>query len=144
MVINTRFVCLFTAMIALMLSLIAEEPGVAAAPSSHPEKAMGSGKPVKVFILAGQSNMDGQANVSTIDFLGEDKEHGALLKIFKPDGKSFITRDDVWIANAGVYAKLQTGFGGRKNYDKLGQQHWAGICFWLIHGRGVEGTSVTD
>ena len=31
-------------------------------------------KPVQVFILAGQSNMDGQANVKTIDFLVEDKE----------------------------------------------------------------------
>ena len=30
--------------------------------------------PVKVFILAGQSNMDGQAAVRTIDFLGEDKD----------------------------------------------------------------------
>ena len=27
---------------------------------------------LKVFILAGQSNMDGQAHVCTIDFLGED------------------------------------------------------------------------
>jgi hypothetical protein len=57
-----------------------------------------SGKgPLKVFILAGQSNMDGNANVSTIDFLGEDMEHGALLKKFKPDGKTLVTRDDVWV-----------------------------------------------
>lgn len=76
--------------------------------------------PLKVFILAGQSNMDGQANVSTIDFLGEDKKYGHLLKVFKPDGKNLVTRDDVWVANAGVYAKLQTGFGGRKNYDQFG------------------------
>lgn len=47
--------------------------------------------PLKVFILAGQSNMDGQANVKTIDFLGEDKEHGALLKTFKPNGKTMVT-----------------------------------------------------
>jgi alpha-galactosidase len=78
--------------------------------------------PLKVFILAGQSNMDGQADKRTIDFLGEDKDpaRAALLKLFKPDGKNFMTRDDVWVANAGVYDNLQTGFGGRKNYDKLG------------------------
>jgi alpha-galactosidase len=76
--------------------------------------------PVKVFILAGQSNMDGQAHVRTIDFLGEDKENGHLLKTFKPDGMNLVTRDDVWVANAGVYDKLQPGFGGRRNYDKLG------------------------
>jgi hypothetical protein len=51
-------------------------------------------KPLKVFILAGQSNMDGQAHVSTIDFLGEDpdKERAALLKKFKPDGKTLVKR----------------------------------------------------
>ena len=81
-------------------------------------------KPVKVFILAGQSNMDGQADIRTIDFLGEDKDpaRAALLKTFKPDGKNFVTRDDVWVANGGVYDKLQTGFGGRKDYDKLGSK----------------------
>ncbi|MCE9553960.1 MAG: sialate O-acetylesterase [Planctomycetes bacterium] len=76
--------------------------------------------PLKVFILAGQSNMDGQAQARTIDFLGEDKQFGRLLKVFKPDGTNYVTRDDVWVANAGVYDKLQIGFGGRKNYDKLG------------------------
>lgn len=78
--------------------------------------------PLKVFILAGQSNMDGQANINTIDFLGEDPDpaRAALLKTFKPNGKTFVTRDDVWVANAGVHDKLQTGFGGRKDYDKLG------------------------
>jgi len=59
--------------------------------------------PVKVFILAGQSNMDGQASVATIDFLGEDKENGYLLKTFKPDGKTLVTRDDVWVAHRAVY-----------------------------------------
>lgn len=79
-------------------------------------------KPVKVFIMAGQSNMDGQADKRTIDFLGEDKDpaRAALLKVFKPDGKNLITRDDVWCASGGAYDKLQPGFGGRKNYDKLG------------------------
>jgi hypothetical protein len=53
-------------------------------PAAQPKKG-----PVRVFILAGQSNMDGQANVSTIDFLDEDpaQARAALLKKFKPDGK---------------------------------------------------------
>ena len=29
-------------------------------------------KPLKVFILAGQSNMEGPANVSTFDYIGDD------------------------------------------------------------------------
>jgi len=77
-------------------------------------------KPLKVFILAGQSNMDGNANISTIDFLGEDKEHGALLKKFKPDGKTLVTREDVWVAHRGVYGNLAPGYGARKSDDTLG------------------------
>ena len=46
---------------------------------SESSPAGSSGKrPLKVFLLAGQSNMDGNANVSTIDFIGEDQEHGAF------------------------------------------------------------------
>ena len=50
--------------------------------------AIAEAEPLKVFILAGQSNMDGQAHIRTIDFLGEDKDpaHATLLKTFKPDG----------------------------------------------------------
>ena len=79
-------------------------------------------RPVKVFILAGQSNMDGQAHIRTLDFLGEDEDpaRAASLKTFKPDGENPLARDDVWVANAGVYDNLQPGFGGRRNYDQLG------------------------
>jgi len=82
----------------------------------------GAAQPVKVFILAGQSNMDGQAHIRTIDFLGEDPApaRAALLKTFKPDGKTPVTRDDVWVANSSVFDKLQPGFGGRRHYEKLG------------------------
>ena len=97
-------------------------------------------KPVKVFILAGQSNMDGQADIRTIDFLGEDKDpaRAALLKTFKPDGKNFVTRDDVWVANGGVYDKLQTGFGGRKDYDKLGSKIGPEYSFGYFMGEALE------
>jgi hypothetical protein len=50
--------------------------------------------PLKVFLLAGQSNMEGHAELRTIDFLGEDpdKDRAALLKKFKPDGKTLVKR----------------------------------------------------
>ena len=38
--------------------------------ATAPTLAVAAPKPLKVFILAGQSNMDGQVEVSTIDFLG--------------------------------------------------------------------------
>jgi hypothetical protein len=52
---------------AFLASVSAEQPGPAKAPTQTRKG------PLKVFILAGQSNMDGQANVSTIDFLGEGR-----------------------------------------------------------------------
>ena len=78
--------------------------------------------PVKVFILAGQSNMDGQADKRTIDFLGEDPDpaRAALLKTFKPDGTNLVTRSDVWVTSDDVSGDLGPGYGGRKDYSKLG------------------------
>ena len=97
-------------------------------------------KPLKVYILAGQSNMDGQAAVRTIDFIGEDKDpaRAALLKVFKPDGKNYVTRDDVWVANGGVYDKLQPGFGGRKDYDKLGGNIGPEYAFGFYMGAALD------
>ena len=37
-------------------------------------------KPLKVFILAGQSNMQGHANVSTLDSLADDPKTAPLLR----------------------------------------------------------------
>ena len=74
--------------------------------------APGAGKgPVKVFILAGQSNMQGHARTGTLDYLGEDPNNGKLLsKVKKADG-SLVTRDDVWIWYLGRKGKLTGGFG---------------------------------
>ena len=79
--------------------------------------------PLKIFLLAGQSNMEGHATLPTIDFLGEDTDpaRAALLKKFKPDGKTLITRDDVWVVSNGApFDKLQPGLGARPDAAKLG------------------------
>jgi len=54
--------------------------------------------PVKVFILAGQSNMEGHAGVKTLDRLGEHPTHGYLLKKIKKEDGSFVVRDDVFVS----------------------------------------------
>ena len=112
--------CFLTLQILLSLSLLA--------------------KPLQVFILAGQSNMDGQAHVRTIDFLREDKDpkRAALLKVLKPDGENFITREDVWVASSGVFDKLQTGFGGRRNYNQLGKNIGPEYAFGHFMGEALE------
>ncbi len=44
-------------------------------------------KPLKVFILAGQSNMQGHANVSTLDSMADDPKTAPILKEMRnPDG----------------------------------------------------------
>jgi len=52
---------------------------------------------VKVFVLAGQSNMEGHGQVRSLAHLGEHPEHGQLLsRLQAPDG-TWATRDDVFI-----------------------------------------------
>ncbi len=80
---------------------------------------------LKVFILAGQSNMQGHGALRTIDWLGEDKEYGHLLKKLKNEDGSWSERDDVWIyyprnPNNIKKGNLTVGYGA--NNDKIGPE----------------------
>jgi len=77
----------------------------------------GNGK-VKVFILAGQSNMEGLGHVRTLDHLGQDAEYGHLLKKIKNDDGSWVTRDDVFVyfRNGKTVGPLTVGFGADKQF----------------------------
>ena len=51
--------------------------------------ATASAKPLKVFILAGQSNMEGHARVETFDYIGDDPATAPLLQQMRgADGKA--------------------------------------------------------
>jgi hypothetical protein len=80
-------------------------------------------KPLKVFILAGQSNMEGHAKVETFDYIGDDPATAPLLKMMRgADGNPAVC-DHVWIsyltgrydgsANGEGIGKLTAGFGAR-------------------------------
>lgn len=99
--------------LALILAVIALDPLAASAQA----------KRLKVFILAGQSNMEGHARVETFDYIGEDPATAPLLKQMRgADGKPRVC-DHVWISyltgngdKSGEGAgKLTAGFGARKN-----------------------------
>ena len=63
--------------------------------------ATAADKPLKVFILAGQSNMQGHASVSTFDSLADDPKTAPLLKEMRgPDGKPKVC-EKVWISSVG-------------------------------------------
>jgi len=99
-----------------------------------------SAAPLKVFILVGQSNMEGHARVETIDYIGEDPATAALLKRMQgPDGKPAVG-EGVWISyltgigekNGEGFGPLTTGYGSRqdptKDGGKIGPEYTFGLA----------------
>lgn len=93
-------------------------------------------KPLKVFILAGQSNMQGHAKVETFDYIGDDPATAPLLKEMRDaEGKPRIC-DKVWISTIGCLGDaysdltektgpLTVGFGAPEG--KIGPEFLFGI-----------------
>ncbi len=75
-------------------------------------------KKVKVFILAGQSNMEGHGQVRSLDHLGEHPKYGDLLKKLKNADGSWVIRNDVtiyWKAKDRKTGPLTVGWGYGEN-----------------------------
>src|SRR4051812_17508105 len=96
-------------------------------------------KPLKVFILAGQSNMEGHAKVETFDYIGDDPATAPLLKQMRnAEGHSHVC-DGAWISyytgsgdnNGEGFGKLTAGYGSRRQPDqdggKIGPEFTFGI-----------------
>jgi len=105
----------------LLLTLAALLTGAQAAPVPAKGK-------LEVFILVGQSNMEGHAKVETFDYIGDDPATAPLLKQMRgADGKPRVC-DNVWIsyftglgeANGEGFGKLTAGYGSRQKPDKDG------------------------
>lgn len=82
-------------------------------------------EPVKVFILAGQSNMQGQGALKTLDWLGKHPTHGRLLEKLKNKDGSYTVREDVWIhyprdAKTLKKGNLTAGYGAGD--DRIGPE----------------------
>jgi hypothetical protein len=80
-------------------------------------------KPLKVFVLAGQSNMQGHVNVATFDSMADDPKTAPILKEMRgPDGKPRVC-ERVWISSIGCAGndtteqtgKVTAGFGASIN-----------------------------
>jgi hypothetical protein len=99
-------------------------------------------KPLKVFILAGQSNMEGHARIETFDYIGDDPATAPLLKMMRgADGKPAVA-EGAWIsyltgrydgsANGEGFGKLTAGYGARgdqptKDGGKIGPEFTFGL-----------------
>ncbi len=78
---------------------------------------------LKIYILAGQSNMEGHAKVTTFDYIGEDQATAPLLADMRDKVGAPRVCDDVWISyltgargnNGEGVGKLTAGFGSRRD-----------------------------
>ena len=55
-------------------------------------------KPLKVYILAGQSNMQGSAHQSTFAAIGDDAESAPLLKEILDESGEPVVCENAWVA----------------------------------------------
>lgn len=86
-------------------------------------------KPLKVFLLVGQSNMQGHAHVRTLEHIGMDPKTAPLLKEIQTKEGTPRVSDHVWVSylsNGGEkQGKLTTGYGADEN--KIGPELTFGI-----------------
>lgn len=102
--------------------------------------------PLKVFILAGQSNMEGHAKVETFDYIGDDPATAPLLKMMRgADGKPVVC-EGAWISyftgvgenNGEGFGKLTAGYGSRRKPDEDGGKIGPEFTFGLTVDAAIE------
>ena len=81
--------------------------------------AMAAKKPLKVYILAGQSNMQGSAHKRTFAAIGDDPKTAALLSEILDQNGDPIVCDNAWITyltggrdgDTVLHGKVKVGYG---------------------------------
>lgn len=100
-------------------------------------------KPLKVFILAGQSNMQGWFGVSTLDSMADDPKTAPILKEMRDaEGKPHVCKN-AWISSIGCAGddtteqkgKLTVGFGA--DQDRFGPEFPFGIYMEKLLGEPI-------
>jgi len=111
--------------------------------------AFAAGKLLKVYILSGQSNMEGQARIETFDYIGDDPKTAPLLKQMRgPDGKPRVCKR-VWISyltgspDRGMlgegFGRLTAGYGARGNPKDDGGKIGPEFTFGLTMEKAYDG-----
>ncbi len=96
-------------------------------------------KPLKVFLLVGQSNMQGQAHVRTFEHVGMDRKTAPILReIQNTDGTPRVC-ENVWISylssSGEQHGRLTAGFGADRN--KIGPELTFGIYMQKALGEPI-------
>jgi hypothetical protein len=100
-----------------------------------------SAQRLRVFVLAGQSNMQGHAKTSTFDYIGDDAATRPLLDAMRDDQGNPRVCDGCWISyltHGGVcQGPLTAGYGARRDAsqsdDKIGPEFTFGIAMDAHH-----------
>lgn len=89
-------------------------------------------EPLQIYILAGQSNMQGHAHVRTIEHIGMDPATRPLLEEMQNADGTYKVCERVWISSLGSAEKIKTGrlttgYGAEQNGPKIGPEFTFGI-----------------
>ena len=89
-----------------------------------------AGEPVRVFILAGQSNMEGQGFIKadpkrnegkgSLEYLARETATAARFRHLQDKEGRWMVRDDVWIDYLGRKGRLTVGYGAKE--DRIGPE----------------------
>lgn len=120
---------------ALLALLVAAAMGGAGASAAEEQQA--GRKPLKIFILAGQSNMEGHVQESTFDYMASDPLTAAILKEMRnADGTARVC-EQVWISflhggkggeeGGEKHGRLTVGYGAQNAPNKIGPEFTFGI-----------------
>jgi alpha-galactosidase len=78
--------------------------------ASGPVRAADPPRPVQVYVLAGQSNMEGKAKVALMEYQARQPATRDLYRHLLRDDR-WLVRDDVWVKFLERKGKLTVGFG---------------------------------
>ena len=110
---------------------------------------MAADKPLKIYILAGQSNMEGQAKIETFDYIGDDPATAPLLEEMRAEDGMPRVCDRVWISyltgspdrgtlGEGI-GKLTAGYGSRSNPAEDGGKIGPEFTFGITMEKAYDG-----
>jgi hypothetical protein len=109
-------------------------------------------KPLKVYLLAGQSNMEGHAHLRVLDYMKDDPRTKPLWKKMKRANGKYRMIPDTWISyqtgirgridaeNREVFGQLTVGYGSQVNrdYSKTGEKIGPELAFGITMQDGLE------
>ncbi|MHC4503329.1 MAG: sialate O-acetylesterase [Planctomycetota bacterium] len=98
----------------------------------------GRGK-LKVFILAGQSNMEGYGSEKSLGYMAKDPATADMLKKIALAGGGYMKRDDVWVKYGSRKGPLELGYGARRDGgERKGRMFGPEYAFGIAMGDHFE------